>query len=447
MIDAVFAADAESKAAYDAKLAEDPAFTGFLGRPGIAPEPSAPEVTDPETAPNAPVEPPKPPEEEVIPKPMESRERATFFVLRGAALYELGRADEGLESFEQATTLDPSNRPARINFGKLLFSRRDYRRALDVWQREFEDGYRSADLLFYSGQALYELGRENDDGSLIEAARTALLEALVSRSNDAELFRWLGQIEYETGRYEMALRYFQGVLEKTPLDLVYMEYCGNCYLELGDIRAAADQFEMIARVSKRPSTEVCKALFGIYLELKLHDRAALWLRRAYEGKQMPTAERLELAYQLLDAERPEEAIAEFDAIPEGAREFAEAQGAAADLEIGLGRNDAAARRLQVVMDLEPEDGRVRIVAATIQMDEKNFPAAARYFSQAAGIPETKARGYAGVAEAYYEMGDLGRAIDNYREAIEADPENAAYRFALKEIQAEKQFQDEAKSGK
>ena len=443
LIDAVFAADADAKAAYDAKLTEDPSFSGFLARPVETPEPATPEPGAP-ADPNA--APPKV-EEEVIPKPMEPRERATFFVLRGAALYSLGRPEEGLASFEQATTLDPSNRPARINFGKLLFSRREYRRALDIWQREFEDGFRSADLLFYSGQALYELGRENGDEALIEAARTALLEALVSRSNDPELFRWLGQIEYETGRYEMALRYFKGVLEKTPLDLTYMEFIGNCHLELGDLRSAADQFEMIARVSKKPSTEICKALFGIYLELKLHDRAALWLRRAYEGQPMPTSDRLELAYQLLESERPEEAIAEFDTIPEGAREYAEAQGTAADLELQLGRNGAAARRLERVMDLEPEDGRVRIVAATIQMEEKNFTAAARYFSQAAGIPETKARGYAGVAEAYYEMGDLGRAIDNYREAIEADPENASYRFALKEIQAEKQFQDEAKTGR
>ncbi len=385
-------------------------------------------------------------EEELIPPPMDHRERATILVVRGAALYDLGQTEEGIREFERAVALDPSNRAARINFGKLLFQKREWRGAIRAWKHEFDDGYRSAELLELMGQALYEMAVEEGDDSLLEAARAALLEALVVNPDDEGMLRWLGLIEYRTRRFDSAVRYFRAILARSPFDVGTMELIANCHIELGDLPHAADQLELIVRITKKDPTRICQTLSDIYRELNLPDRAALWLRRAFPDGNLPPEQRLALGYHLLSAEKLEDALTELDAIPSAATEFAEAQSVAAEIEVSLRRPSAAAARIEGVLDRLPGDGRIRLVAADLHMEEKRYLEAAKFYNLAAALPATKGRGLAGAAEAYYELGDLQKAMAYYQDALEAVPENAAYRSALDEIRSEAQFRTEVGQG-
>ncbi|MHC4935510.1 MAG: tetratricopeptide repeat protein [Planctomycetota bacterium] len=385
--------------------------------------------------------------EELIPTPMEAADRSEFLVLRGAARYDSGRTEEGLADFEEATRLNPRNRVARINFGKLLFAKGDWRSALAAWKSELADGYRSAELLDLIGQALFELARETNDPSLYEASRQALLEAFVADPENAALQRWLGNLEYQTGRYDRALQYFRGILARTPLDPTFLELVGNCLIELDRLEEAADTFELLARVHpERNRARVCRTISDLYAELRLPDRAASWLRRSFEGEGMPSEARLSLAYFLEGAGQLEDALEELSRIPADAQEFIEAQGIAAELEITLLRHDAARERLGRLVELSPEDGRIRISAGDLAMQRKDFEEALRFYNLAAAIPDTKSRGLVGAAEAYYELGNLAKSIAYYEDALEHSPENAAYRAALGEIRTEQEFRASAVKG-
>ena len=376
----------------------------------------------------------------VVPHAMEDTEKAMLFVLRGAVNYTLGNSAQGIADFEHATKLNPGNRVARINFGKLLFEQRQWEAALSAWRTELEEGYRSADLLELIGQALFELAKETGDPSLIEAARQSLLEAFVASPQKESLIRWLGNLEYHSERFTEAERYFRGILARHPLDPTYLEMLANTLLELERYREAADQFELLVRVSRGDDLHrVCLTLTGLYAQLRLPDRAAHWLRRAYEDRAMPSDARFDLVLYLSGAEQLEKALVEVEQIPRGADEYAEAQAIAAEMEITLRRFDAAADRLDSVLEVIPGDGQVRMTAGNLAMQRKQFDAAIRYYNLAAGIPDTKARGLAGAAEAYYELGNLAKAIDYYEDALEASPENAAFRAALGEIRTEHEF--------
>ncbi|MGA1201785.1 MAG: tetratricopeptide repeat protein [Planctomycetota bacterium] len=432
IVDDVFAADQESIALYEAARAEGNTIE-FL---------STVELVEDEKATADPVTGEKPTIEKLVvtPTPMTDEDEAMFYVLRGGAHYTSGNREQGLADFRTATELDPGNRVARINLGKLLFEQHEWEGALAAWKTELEDGYRSAELLELIGQALFELAKEKDDPSLIEASRQALMEAFVATPQKESLVRWLGRLEYYCERYEEAIRYFEGVLARHPLDPTYLEYLANAQLELDRYREAADTFELLVRVSEGEDLQrVQLSLVGLYAQLRLPDRAATWLRRAYEGRTMPSESQFDLVLFLSSAEQLEAAIAAADAISTGAAEYAEAQGIAAEMEIALRRFDVAAARLESLVGVAPGNGQFHLSAGDLAMQRKQFETALRYFNLAAAIPDTKARGLASAAEAYYELGNLAKAIDYYEDALAAAPENAAYLAALGEIQNEHEF--------
>lgn len=266
IVDDVFAADQESIALYEAARAEGNTIE-FL---------STVELVEDEKATADPVTGEKPTIEKLVvtPTPMTDEDEAMFYVLRGGAHYTSGNREQGLADFRTATELDPGNRVARINLGKLLFEQHEWEGALAAWKTELEDGYRSAELLELIGQALFELAKEKDDPSLIEASRQALMEAFVATPQKESLVRWLGRLEYYCERYEEAIRYFEGVLARHPLDPTYLEYLANAQLELDRYREAADTFELLVRVSEGEDLQrVQLSLVGLYAQLRLPDRA------------------------------------------------------------------------------------------------------------------------------------------------------------------------------
>lgn len=419
-VNALLEEDVRSRAAYEKARAE-----------GITKE----LLTAPVEVPSAdPALPPTIREELVLP-PMDGPERARMLLLRGTAHYDGSDTAAAIRDFREAFTLDPSLRPARINYGKLLFAEQEYRAALAAWQAELDDGYRSASLLFLIGQALYELSHQEKDAGLKDAAASAIREAFVAQPDDAEIRRWLGMIEYETGHFEAAIRVFEGILAKDPLDTTYNELIANCLIQLGRNREAADRLEAVMRLAG-PTKERCLSLADLYSQLGLPDRAAMMLERAHEGVEMPSADRLRFGYLLLDSGRLEPALAAFTGISADAPERGEAQSQAAQIELRLLRPDDAVARLEGLFESRPNDGGIRLVAGDLHLRAQRYDEALTAYSQAAALPDTAGAGLAGCAEAYYEMGNLRKSIDYYEKAVAAAPAQSSYRHALAEIRSE-----------
>lgn len=382
-------------------------------------------------------------EERVLPPPMTDAEKARVLVVKGSALFELDRTDEAIPVYEEAFRLDSSLRVARRNLGKLLFMKRKYEEAIRVWQREFADGYRDADILYLYGQALYELGRQKNSPSLKEAARQAIQSVLVERPDDDEVRRWRAILEFETGRFEEAIRLFEAILEEKPLDPEYLGLLANCYSQLERYRDAVGVMELAARV-RDPSPEEARFIGDLYAMLDDPDRAAEWLVRSYGGEvdSAPAEDRFRIGFLFADAEKVEEAARWLDSIDESAREYGDAQARLAYIYRSQGDAEQALGAYQKIRSSRPRDGRAHLAAGDLYLEAKRLEEARKAYADAAGLPETKGDGLAGMAEVYYAEQNLEQAVSYYAQAIKASPEDVRFRAAHREIQEELRFRRE-----
>lgn len=391
------------------------------------------------------------------PPRLEKVDEARIRYLEGTILFQLRRKDEWIRALDRAIELDPEFRPARRDYGKMLFIEGEYRKALQVFQKELSDGYRDAELLFLVGQARYEVGREefekgNPDGQLahLEAARIAFQGALVElldKERELEIKRWLAILEFETGRYAEAVRLLEAIRREKPLDPQYLEYLANAYIGLEDYAKAIDYLELSARL--RPSSPaLAKSLGDLYAVRGLPGRAADWLALAYGGEpsKATASERLNVGFLYLDAARHEDAIRWLSAIArdpggEHPKEYPQAQSALAYLYKDLGRVEEALAAFENVRTARPQDCEAHLAIAEIHLERKELDRAFDAYSRATGLADASCRadGFAGLAEVAYERGNLDEALRLYKKALEANPKERRFEIALREIAEEAKY--------
>ncbi len=387
------------------------------------------------------------------PPKLEKTEEARIRYLEGSILYQLRRKEDWIRALDRALELDPEFRPARRDYGKMLFIEGEYRRALQVFQKELSDGYRDAELLFLVGQARYEVGREefergNPDAQAahLEAARIAFQSALVElldKEREIEIRRWLAVLEFETGRFAEAVRLLEAIRRERPLDPQYLEYLANAYIGLEDYAKAIDYLELAARL-RPPSPALAKSLGDLYAARGLPDRAADWLAIAYGGdpSRATATERLNVGFLYLDARKHEDAIRWLGAIArESKDEYAQARSALAYLYKDLGRTDEALAAFEEVRNARPQDCEAHLAIAEIHLDRKELDQSSEAYSRATGLADApcKAEGFAGLAEVAYERGNLDEAIRLYKKALETNPKDRRYEIALREISEEAKY--------
>ncbi|MFN0057012.1 MAG: tetratricopeptide repeat protein [Planctomycetota bacterium] len=377
----------------------------------------------------------KPPEES--PPPMEAEERARVLVTKGSALFDLNQSSAAIEAFQAAVKLDPNSRGARINLGKLLFAEERFSEALEAWRLELRDGYRSGELLFLIAQAHYELAQAGAPGLRLEAARAAVLEALVESPSDAELLRWLSVLEFESGRFNDAIRLFEQILKTAPLDANYLELLANCYIRLGDYERATDQMEIAARV-REPSAAMCTTLGDLNAAIGLPERAATWYLRAFAGdvQRAKAADRYRVGVLLAQAGRQTEAIEWLGTLRAEDSQFAEAAGKLGELHLSRGETEAALKALEQACHERPQDGASHLLCGDLYLDRKSYDQAEHFYVLAAGLPDTQADGLAGRAEVAYARGSLEIAKDLYSQALAQRPGEKRFGSTLALIESE-----------
>jgi tetratricopeptide (TPR) repeat protein len=369
--------------------------------------------------------------------PIEPKVEARIRYTEGLALFELDRKTEAIAAFERAVGLDPEWREARRNLGKILFMERKYAEALKAWEKELSAGYRDGDLLFLIGQAQWEVGSAQKNPIYVEAARLAMQAVLVEKPNDVEVQRWLSILEFETGRYAEAIRLFEAVRRVRPLDPEYLELLANSYVKVGDNQNAIDCLELAARI-KPPSAAAARMLGDLHAAVGLDGRAAEWLVRAAGGspKQAPADERYNIGLLFANAGRNEEAIEWLGSIRPDEKHRAAAQSQLAHLLKDLGRSEEAVEAFESAHEAEPGDGRALIAAGDIYLAEKKLDKARDCFARAAALKDTKADGFAGLADVAYEKGDLEEAVLSYKKAIEASPGDPRFEGILRQVEEE-----------
>ena len=391
-------------------------------------------LVDPET--NQPLEPPA----------MQSQLKAQVFLIRGTAKSEAGDSVGAVEDLRESLKLDGGQRDARRNLGQILFQARDYAGALKAWGLELADGYRDGNMLFLIGQASYELYHETQrmNPAYLEAARSALDQALVGLPDNPDLMRWLAIVQYEGGRYREAIRLFEGILKAKPLDPEYLELLANSYINLEDYQTAIRYLELSAAL-KKPSKRTMSTLADLYVALNLVDRGAYWMvqKTGDDPTKASPADRLLIGQLFSEAGRVDDAVRWFGAVQSDNAEYSKAQSSLAYLYQDLGRSGEAVAAFEQAAASEPDNGAGLLALGDIYLERKDREKAYEAYTKASALPDTAADGFAGLAEVYYAKKNLAQAAKQYEAAIQANPGDGRYAAALAEIQDEIRFKAEA----
>jgi superkiller protein 3 len=384
---------------------------------------------------------------------LEKIEEARLRYLEGSVLYQLERNEEAIQAFERAVQLDPEFRPARRDFGKILFilgntedNPQHYKRALEVWQPELEKGYRDADLLFLVGQARYEVGKAEQDMSEWEAARIAFQQVLVERPRDMDVKRWLAILEFETGRYDEAIRLFEVIRNQKPLDPEYLELLANAYIKVDNYRKAVDYLELSARV-KPPTADICRTLGDLYSALGLFSRSAEWFVRAYGSncRQAPVDDRINVGLLFADAGRTDEAIEWLSCVEKQESGYARAQSNLAWLHEEAGDYEKALAAYERASEVSPEGKTFLAIGDIYLWQLEKLDEATEAYARASALAdrEVQAEGHAGLAEVAYKRDNLQEAQLQYQKALAIRPDEARFSTALKQISEEAKYRQAA----
>ena len=154
---------------------------------------------------------------------------------------------------------------------------------------------------------------------------------------------------------------------------------------------------------------------------------------------MSAKERFYYATLLEEAGQLSEALAIYSRVEGDADQVAEAVSRKAAILLGKGKTDSAMEALKSVTSIHKNDGKTWLLLGDLQLDAGDLNQARDSYGVAAGLPDSKAEGLAGLAEVAYEMGNLQQAVRFYEEAIIENPSESRFTGALEQIREELKF--------
>lgn len=128
---------------------------------------------------------------------IETPDEASLFVVKGNALYGLGRFEEALTAYETAIRLDTDDVQARTNYGATLFSLGRHVAALNACDAALLIDSKFVPAYINAAHCLAELGHDDE-------AIDALWEAYTLNPEDINIGRTAAEMATDLGAYEMA---------------------------------------------------------------------------------------------------------------------------------------------------------------------------------------------------------------------------------------------------
>lgn len=213
------------------------------------------------------------------------------------SLLYLGYCQEKLNNFEEAaayyTELNSIADGSEILVESLLrqgivdLDLGNYRAALSAFQKilfDFSYHEKSRDISFFLGESYYHLGQHED-------AKERLQNYINSEStiyNENALYR-IGWILYDSEQYENAITHLEEYLENYPqakFKIDANQLIADCYLALGDVEEARDQFSELTEKLEEGSDDLQTVNFNMgqtYIANENDSEALIWLEKALIG--------------------------------------------------------------------------------------------------------------------------------------------------------------------
>ncbi len=188
-------------------------------------------------------------------------------------------------------------------------------------------------------------------------------------------------------QWDNAVVEFRKILEENPNDTYILNQIGDCYLKKGDTDKAVKEFEKAAEIFRRD---------------KQNYKAIAMYRKILRNNPEMFDVHSKLAQLFAEQGLIREAIDQYKCV--------------ADSYSDKGQASEALDTYQHIVDLDPGNPQMRLRLAELYQKE--------------GFSEKAIREYSRVAEHLFKMGDQEEAIDIWKKAIDADPNNISARIGL-----------------
>lgn len=167
---------------------------------------------------------------------------ADAYFLRGLIFTELRRYREAETVYQHVLSIDPSYEGVYMNLGNTAFRQGDQERALELYQKEFQQNP--------SAEVLHQIGWFYGKISQPDSALSAYNKALEFDSTHTKTLMRLAEIYKEDGELEKALALTQQGIELAPTNTNYRYFLGSLLLLKGDIPEAINTLGRV--VYERP---------------------------------------------------------------------------------------------------------------------------------------------------------------------------------------------------
>ncbi len=427
----------------------------------------------------------------------------------GDALYRAGRYSEALARFEAAVQANPNDVVAAVGAAKTKIALEKLRDASAMLKKLREAHPASALVRYWCGRAEEGLGNRDEaekayrsamasaerSRAVVDAhvalallmnqqgrrdeAQSVLLDARQKLGDSAEVHRALGQLSFSQGRYDDALSRFRTAERLDPRDLATKFHVGATLSRQRNFDGATKAFDEVAAVDRDfPGLALER---GLLFETSGRGEEAL---KMYESALAKAPNDPDLMLRVgcgnVLAGRFAPAIGLLNKVLTQKPQSAETNHCLGRAMLLEGKNLAEALRyLNRAVELDPhrseyylyvgwaanEAGRVseaeKALKRALELDQGLADAywqrgVLRYrqgaikdaladLVKALDLRPSRAEARAALADTYYDLGREAASLDQWKLAIEAQPDNATWRFRYGRLLAQNRNSAEARS--
>ena len=322
-------------------------------------------------------------------------------VQKGNEAYNAHRFSDAITAYESAL-VKMETTDARIKLGTAYLANKDYRNALQAFQKISKPPELDSDLFISIGICLENLG--NSEGALC-AYRNAVTLYPLSKKANLKLASTLRNY----GKPEDALAVYGYILQVWPDATETLIDIGNLYLDKGEYNNAIDTFESAQRLGVG-SAELKRSIADLYLNNNMYREAALFYQGFITSSQDVSAEDL---YRLGNA-----------------------------YYMG-GENLSAQETLQKAIDKKPDYDKAHLLLGSIYVEELKPDEARREYEKAIEIEPKQASTHIALANLYIETGEKEKAVDEYRVTINLGQKDASIFYNLIVLLLEEGMREES----
>ncbi len=380
----------------------------------------------------------------------------------GRVRLELGARGEALPLFERVLELDPRSAAALDGLGKVAAGGGETARAVEYFERVLDLQPRAASVHHALGLAYRKLGDlERAEEHLSRGGEAPVyfadpyLSTVTELGRTADIYMVRGAQAFSENRYAQSASYYRKALEIDPTIFDARKALGFCLEKLGDLEGAVGQLEEGLRLGTSGEAErdlleraeLLRILGGLRVLQGRDPEAIEVFRKSLELDPERLDPRLKLANALARRGSFEQAIEHYDRILSVVPDLSEALVLRATARINLGQRQPALADFRRAVAAAPEDPRPRLRFAEALDHLGDAAAAAEQRRAAARLaesdPRQQAEIIAGEADKLLRAGELARALESYRQALDLDPRNIDARYRMATVLAHSGRYDDA----